>query len=520
MSGPAAAAQATQEMLTGKKEDSPWKQSWDTEAAALGDKARDFSKSLTPDPRITGTGANIIQGFSKAVTEFSVGSVAGGPLGGAGLLAAGEGYARYQDLRDQGVDEQTAKASGLLEAVTAGGSALLPMGMPARWLKGLTTPGTYLAQAGAGAVINTSFGAASRYASAKILEDAGYHEMAEQQKPWDEMNLITDALAGVFFGAHAGYHGLKGVEAANVDPSIRDAAKVVQDRQEVNERAPGVPVDMKSAAVHRQALESALGDLMSDRPVDLSRVDTEGATFARPAIDEVPTTDIIREEFMKSGVLEDAAAFDRWLKGEPEPKPQEVTIAPPRHAPETPEEERAANTSYLPAETEMAANRLPRSEEAAHSVALIARAAEIDPDRVQSLATQHAGDAHEFVQAARQVIDEHAAAAQRGEGGARGTGAVGSAEPGRGAGTPAARPAVVTEPAGVRPGAAAAARAPGTEPGAAAADRAVVDRPDLRLPQEARAVDALREARTAEAQANTEAEPMHQAAIECEARHA
>lgn len=332
MNGPLAASQAIAEAGGAKPAAVPaWKQDFAANAEALSEKSREFSKSLIPDPRITGTGANIIQGFSKAVTEFTAGSVVGGPVAGAEVLGAAEGYARYQDLKDQGVDEDTAKKSGLLEALTAGGSALLPMGMPARWLKGLTTPGTLLAQAGAGAVINTSFGAASRYASAKILADAGYPEQAELQKPWDETNLITDSLAGLFFGAHAGLHGLK---AGEVDPAIRDAAKTVQDRQEVNERAPGVPVDMKSAAVHRQALEQSLGDLMNGRRPDLSGVDLEGATFARPEVDESQAAAIIREEFKNSGVAEHAAAFDRWLAGEGPKPPKEVSIERPE-APET-----------------------------------------------------------------------------------------------------------------------------------------------------------------------------------------
>jgi hypothetical protein len=314
MDGPAAAAQAVRESATSKQEPlEPWKADFNQKAEGLSVDAHNYAKSLIPDPRVTGTGANLINGFSKAVTEFSLGSAAGGPLAGAGVLGASEGYAHYQDLKDQGVDEETAKKSGLITALTSGGSAILPMGMPAKWLAGLSTSGTLLAQAGAGAAINTSFGAASRYASAKILEDAGYPEQAKLQEPWDATNILTDALSGLFFGAHAGWHGMK---AADVDPSIRDGAKVVQDRQEVQERAPGVPVDMKSAAVHREALETALGDLMAGKSVDLSQVDTEGATFARPEIDETPTADIIREEFAKSGVLDDAAAFDRWLSGE------------------------------------------------------------------------------------------------------------------------------------------------------------------------------------------------------------
>lgn len=293
---------------------------------------RDYSKTLTPDPRTTGTAANVIQGFSKAATEFTVGSLAGGPEMGAALLGATDGYAHYSDLKDQGVDDATAEKSGLLTAITSGGSALLPMGMPAKWLKGLSTVGALGAQAGAGAVINTSFGAASRYASAKILDDAGYPEMAEQQKPWDETNLLTDAITGLFFGAHAGWHGLKNLKAADIDPSIRDAAKVVQDRQAVNERAPGVPVDMKSAATHRELLDSALGDLMTGKPVDSAHIDSEGATFARPEVDETQAHDIMREEFVKSGVLDFADDFDRWLAGEEPKPPKEVSIKQPGDA--------------------------------------------------------------------------------------------------------------------------------------------------------------------------------------------
>lgn len=417
MSGPAAGARATRALVTGQREEEPpWHQDWNAGAAELQATTRAFSKTLTADPRTTGAAANLVQGFSKAVTEFVAGSAAGGPLGGAALLGNADAYAHYQDLLDAGVDEATAKKSAILTGATSAAGAVLPMALPAKLLAGLPAVGALLTQVGAGAAINTSFGAASRYASAKILDDAGYHEMAEQQKPWDETNLLTDAITGMFFGAHAGWHGIKGLGVAKVDPSIRDAAKVVQDRQEVNERAPGVPVDMVSAAVHRQALETALGDLMMDKPVDLSEIKTEGATFARPEVDETHTADIIREEFAKSGVLDDAAAFDRWLAGEkePEPTPKEVRIEPA----EKPE----------------------------------------------------------------------AAAAPPPEGEA-------------------------TQPGEARP-----AQAPQVSPGALA------DRPDLQIVNEngeaMHAGDEQQKAIEAEAQANKEAEPMFQAAIACEARHA
>jgi hypothetical protein len=122
---------------------------------AASDATREYSKSLVGDPRTTGAASNVIQGFSKAATEFTLGSLGGGPEVGAAFLGATEGYAHYNDLLDAGVDEETAQKSGLTTAMLSGGGALLPMGMPAKWLAGLSTPAALAAQAGAGAVINT-----------------------------------------------------------------------------------------------------------------------------------------------------------------------------------------------------------------------------------------------------------------------------------------------------------------------------------------------------------------------------
>ena len=501
MNGPAAAQEATREFQTGKQEEHPWKQSWDASAAELEGKAREYAKSLNPDPRVTGTGANIIQGFSKAVTEFTAGSVVGGPLSGAALLAASEGYGHYQDLIDQGVDPETATKAGYLEAVTAGAGALLPMGMPARWLKGLSTPATLLAQAGAGSVINTSFGAASRYASAKILEDAGYPEMAEQQKPWDETNVITDAVAGLFFGAHAGWHGLK---AKNIDPALVDAAKVVQDRQEINERAPGVPVDMKSAAVHRQALESALGDLMTGKPVDLSHIDTDGATFARPEIDDSQAHAIMREEFVNAGVLDDAAAFDRWLKGEPvEESPQ----AAPARSIDSMSQDHVESADSLESVEPTEANL------AAHI--------EAHPDQpVGGYLDTETGKVHLDGKETSAVRLPERDAAEANSEATRATDGQGE--------TAAARPAGAgeahAEAGGARGLAAAGHDGAGRALRNGGIDAALRERPGLQVPDDkgepSSASDALQRAVEAEAQANKEAEPMFTAAVSCEARHA
>ena len=294
-------------------------------------KSREFAKSLTPDPRVTGAGANLVQGFSKAVAEFGAGTLAGGPLLGAGLLGVTEGNARYHDLLDQGVDEQTARRGGIVEGIAAGGGALLPMGLPAKWLgSSLSTAGTLLAQAGAGAAINTGFGIASRYAGARILADAGYPELAAQQQPFDEMNLAADAISGLFFGAH---HGWGEINQSHVDPSVRDAAKVVQDRQAAAERAPGIPVDMRAAAVHRQALETSIADLLAGKSVDVSAADVDGATYARAGEDPLTpeARELIADHFKQAGVLKAAEAHDFWLRGdELDQSPEAPLEAPPK----------------------------------------------------------------------------------------------------------------------------------------------------------------------------------------------
>jgi hypothetical protein len=307
---------------------------------AMSQRTREFSKSLVGDPRTTGAGANVIQGFSKAVTEFTLGSLAGGPTSGAALLGATEGYAHYGDLLDLGVDEETAQRSGITTAMLSGGAAYLPMAMPAKWLAGLSAPTALAAQAGTGAVINTGFGAVDRYAGAKILRNAGYDAMADQQEVWDKTNVLADAISGAFFGAHSGWHGIKELAGKRIDPSLLDAAKVVQDRQAVINAAPGLPVDAKSAAVHRQAMQTAVGDMLTGKPVDLSEIDAAGAVFARGEVDESAATKIIRDAFVKSGVLDERDFNDSldFLKGEKE----EPVSQKPAEAPESVKPEAAA----------------------------------------------------------------------------------------------------------------------------------------------------------------------------------
>lgn len=446
--------------------------------------AREFSKSLTGDPRTTGGAANIVQGFAKAATEFTEGSLVGGPAGAAAMLGTTEGYARYADLKDQGVDDATAQKSAILTGVANAGGAFLPMAVPGKFLANLSTAGTLLAQAGTGAVINTAFGAASTAGDAAILRSAGYDKMADAMEPWDKINLATSAITGMFFGAHQGLHELRNV----TDPSVRDAAKVVQDRQQVINAAPGVPVDMKSMAVNRQLLESSIADLMTGKNVDTSAIDSDGATFARPDQDTTHAQDIIREEFLNSGVLDDAEEFDRWLSGEEPKAPKEKEVSSESTGVLTPE---SVNARMEDAQARLEAAGPELSDEDRTSAVEREKERLVTPDSVKErLQSQYGDDMESKVQETAEknvgANDEPRETAKKD---------LAQAEEDKEQLARTADPATA----------------------------ALADRPDMEIPvngEPVKAADALEQARMESSQVDKEADTAFETAVNCEARHA
>jgi hypothetical protein len=463
----------------------PWMDDWNAKLDDIQAQAHAGAKSMAPDPLTTGTGANLVHGFTKAITEFSIGSLAG-PQSGAAVLGLSEGYSRYLDLREQGVDDETAARSAWLTGVANGAGALMPMSLPAKLFESVPLSGTLLAQAGAGAVINTAFGTASQVGDAAILRKAGYPAMADQLQPWDAAQLWTNALTGAFFGVHQGMIG-----GIRIDPSVRDAAKVIQDRQEIIDRAVGVPVDMKSMAVHQQAMTTALGDLMAGKPVDLGGVDMEGAGFARPEQDSVWAANVIRDEFEKAGVMEHAEAFDDFLNDKipPEPKPAE-TVGQDTGELLTPESVGARITDAQ--ERLQEAGPEPAPEDRAAMVEA-EKARLVTPESVRArLEEAHGEELPKVVEErAQQNVSEAAGDEVRKT-------AQGDLERAQKDQEQLARSA---------------------DPAAAA----LADRPDMTIPaegKEVKASDALEEAKATADQVDREADIAFTTAVNCEARHA
>lgn len=272
----------------------------------VSDTARQNAKAMTPDAATTGVATQTLHGLVSGLTEYGMGALAGGPIGGAASVGATEGVSRYQELREQGVDAETARASAGLAAITSGAGAFLPGGFGS----------TLLARLATGAGANAGFGLANRYLDHKILEDGGYTEMANQQRVLDGTQLLVDSVLGAGFGGLAHLHAR--AEEARINaiptwtptprevPGAEDAALAANLALRDRAAAPGVPVDPASASAHQAALQQATTDLLAGEPVDVSGTGVDRADFARrPAPDTTEPENMLVNALKESGVLDE-----------------------------------------------------------------------------------------------------------------------------------------------------------------------------------------------------------------------
>jgi len=285
--------------------------------------AREFVQRNTPDPATTGAAVQILHGLGKGLTEITAGSLVGGPIAGAATVGATEGLGKYDELQQQGVDNATAKKMASLTALTSAAGAVVPFG----WGSGLVS------RVATGAVANTGFGMATRYADHVILENAGYHDMAEQQKMMDSTQMLTDAVMGAGFGwmTHMSKAEAARVKALRETPGVEDAAHTMNLAAADRRAAPGVPVDNASANAHAAALEKAVQDVTAGRPVDVSETGIDQATMVpREAVDTAPIRRVMAEHFKEVGLLDEDANlhdFNRMMKpAEQEAPPKPITV--------------------------------------------------------------------------------------------------------------------------------------------------------------------------------------------------
>lgn len=328
-------------------------QQMEKDTASMQQDARERAKAMTPDPTTTGAAAELVHGLSSGLYRYTVGSLVGGPLAGAGLVGSTEAASRFQELTEQGV---TPGAAGTSAAVTGGfaaAGALLPPGLGSSLAAKILT----------GAGMNTGFGLLSRYADHKVLEAAGYPEMAEQQKVWGSTAVMTDLLLGGGFGTVAHFmHGKGGASPEETQAQVRDLeSKFGRDAPGAEDAAltanlamrdrasgPGVAVDPQAAQAHQAALEKGTEDLLQGKSVDVSGTGIENATFAaRPPEDRSNVQRLFVTALKDAGALDEErnlrdleAALGSRLRGEPiapretaaEPAPAPAESAPAGNA--------------------------------------------------------------------------------------------------------------------------------------------------------------------------------------------
>lgn len=332
----------------------------------------EFDKALTSlhewsklDPRATGFAPQIVSSTTRGLTILFMGSMLGGPIGGASLLGGVEGYNDYRDTRAAGVDEGTALAKAGLTAVTAGLGALVPLkvsGKTAMSLMGLgmqaevagntalaktlysaaraaATAVTLPGRLATGAVVNVGFGASNRYATAQLLDSAGYKEMAAQYAALDERAILADAVLGLAFGAHGHISErmatAKKAEARAAKDSwySRPTQDMVEDaldvrRQEMISRgAAGVPTDPVTARLDGELQDTAVAALVRGRLPEVTPEEAAHLT-ERTVVD--PQRVELNQAWVEANkaVLGDLADFSEPVRIEVEPPSAPVKAEP------------------------------------------------------------------------------------------------------------------------------------------------------------------------------------------------
>lgn len=243
------------------------------EAGRIGGSVADSVKDSRPDPRAVGVLGQILGEAAAVVPRAIVGSVVAGPVGAAAAAGAPAGYSRTQTAIAEGIDETTATKMGVIEGLSTAVGAALPA---ARFVKPVA--GDAAISVGA----NVGLGMAQRGATAELLERNGYHAQAAQYRVMDGTALATDAVLGAFFFGL----GRRGGPQAMPTQEQVDAAMVQREVTHFEDgAAPGAPVDLQSANMHRSQLAQAISQL--GRGESVTVVDRfNGEFLRRPAATE------------------------------------------------------------------------------------------------------------------------------------------------------------------------------------------------------------------------------------------
>lgn len=337
----------------------------DDERAAIDAALRSGADYWKADPGTQGTAAQIVQGATQFLTKVGVYTAATrNPVAVAGLVGGDTGVTEFLNLRDQGVDEETARKVGLVR----GASAAAAVALPAAGTTALKTA-ALIAAGGPGAYV------VENLAAREILKAADYSTLADQIDPFDPVGLAVATIGAAGVGGAAYWLRARGARGA-ATPEEVDAARVVVAREAADAQSLAKPGDL--VAMNRDAAAAQTAEMQIARGQRVNIADTA------PLRDG----DVIPEQLR---LFEDEVnAALRQLPPEPpaarevEVQP-EVDVATPRpevgraeSATETAAQQIAARVPDLDVEVEIGG--VPQRMKASEAIAAIKAAAQTEID--------------------------------------------------------------------------------------------------------------------------------------------
>lgn len=238
---------------------------------------RRVREDYTPSPETTGVVGQMVHGIGVELTKAAAASATalGNPAAGALLYGAEHGISRAQNLRDAGVDEETAADAGVAAFV----AGTVGMRLPATFGR------SRLQSAIFGAVVNPAANVSEDMAVKWALQSGNAYAEAAKIDAFDPVNLAVAAVVGGGFGA-LGWR--------------RTAAQEAQARRTTDQRlaAQEGPRDQRTGT--EQALEAAR-----------TRSEALSADQSRSALTETSDVASVREASQRRLAEEDVGISAR-----------------------------------------------------------------------------------------------------------------------------------------------------------------------------------------------------------------
>lgn len=236
---------------------------------------RNVAEGYMPDP-VTAHGAEqAVAEFGRLGAKAILAGVTMGPVAGAAVAGAEEGFTEAEKLARQGVDVETrTKAGAVTGAITAFGFGLPVAGKTVARTVGLAVaggPASFMGQ---------------QAATRSILENAGYDKLADQYDPFDPAGLALSTLVPLGFGALAmrsaararGHAPAERTPVAQaVDEATVDAARVELLREHIEANRATPPDDLVASAAHDKAMARAIDQMADGARVEVADVLPETA---------------------------------------------------------------------------------------------------------------------------------------------------------------------------------------------------------------------------------------------------